>query len=61
MWKNWLLVRRLKFQTFLEITIPVLFSLLLVMIRLQYEPEYYEHPFVYKPLIVINKNWNMLR
>lgn len=58
MWKNWLLVRRQKLQTVLEITIPVIFSALLVLIRGLSDPEVYPAPFDYQPLSVVNNTWN---
>lgn len=50
MWKNFLLQRRHKLQTFLEIIIPALFSLLVVMIRSLVDPDVYEENTIYKPL-----------
>lgn len=58
MWKNWLLVRRQRLQTVLEITIPVVFSALLVLIRGLSDPEVYPAPFDYQSLSVVNSTWN---
>lgn len=62
MWKNFLLVRRLKLNTFLEITIPVIFSCLLVLIRSLADPDIYTEPFDYDALPLVNSSWpNMQR
>lgn len=61
MWKNSLLVRRLKLQTTLEIVIPVIFSALLVLIRGLSEPDVFPEPFDYEPLPLINSSWSRPR
>lgn len=58
MWKNWLLVRRLKVQTTLEIIIPVIFSALLVLIRGLSDPDVFPEPFDYDSLPLVDSNWN---
>lgn len=58
MWKNWLLVRRLKVQTTLEIIIPVIFSALLVLIRGLSDPDVFPEPFDYESLPIVNSTWN---
>ncbi|XP_059614826.1 phospholipid-transporting ATPase ABCA3 isoform X2 [Phlebotomus argentipes] len=50
MWKNFLLMWRHKFNTILEIVIPVLITSLLVVIRSLSEPETYEDPLTYQRL-----------
>lgn len=57
MWKNWLLVKRLKVQTTLEIVIPVIFSALLVLIRGLSDPDVFPEPFDYNSLVVVNSTW----
>ncbi|CAH1108169.1 unnamed protein product [Psylliodes chrysocephalus] len=52
MWKNWLLQYRKPIQTLVEIIAPVLFSLLLVVIRSLADPELHE-PIVYPPFCTI--------
>lgn len=42
MWKNWILQIRHPIQTILEIVAPVLFCVLLVVIRSLIDPEDYE-------------------
>lgn len=61
MWKNYLLVRRLKLQTTLEIIIPVIFSALLVLIRGLSDPDVFPEPFDYEPLSLINTTWTRPR
>lgn len=52
MWKNWLLQYRKPVQTVVEIIAPVLFSLLLVVIRSLADPEMHE-AIVYPPFCTI--------
>ncbi|KAG5670263.1 hypothetical protein PVAND_000540 [Polypedilum vanderplanki] len=54
MWKNYLLQRRHPFQTILEISIPVLFATLLVLIRSLVSPEIFSVPTIYPPLPLHN-------
>lgn len=61
MWKNWLLVKRLKLQTTLEIVIPVIFSALLVLIRGLSDPDVFPEPFDYRALPIVNETWNRAR
>ncbi|XP_018575545.1 ATP-binding cassette sub-family A member 3-like isoform X2 [Anoplophora glabripennis] len=52
MWKNWLLQYRRPVQTLVEIVVPVLFSLLLVVIRRLVDPELHE-AVIFKPFCTI--------
>lgn len=52
MWKNWLLQYRKPIQTIVEITAPVLFSILLVVIRSLVDPDLHES-MVYNPFCTI--------
>lgn len=61
MWKNYILVRRLKLQTTLEIIIPVVFSALLVLIRGLSDPDVFGTPFDYDAMPVVNSTWTRPR
>lgn len=52
MWKNWLLQYRRPIQTAVEIVVPVLFSILLVVIRRLVDPEQHE-ALIFKPFCTI--------
>lgn len=52
MWKNWLLQYRKPLQTLVEVLAPVLFSILLVVIRSLVDPET-NPPQIYKPFCVL--------
>lgn len=52
MWKNWTLQYRKPIQTIIEIAAPVLFSILLVVMRSLVDPEL-EGPRVYPPFCTI--------
>lgn len=56
MWKNVLLLRRHKLQTFLEIITPVIFSGLLVMIRILVQPEIITESTRYHEITLNNIN-----
>lgn len=58
MWKNWLLIKRQKVQTTLEILIPLVFSACLVLIRGVSGPEFHDKPFIYKSLDIVNTTWD---
>lgn len=49
MWKNGLLQWRHPTQTIIEIMVPVLFSVILVMIRSIVSPDVYSSPTIYHP------------
>lgn len=49
MWKNFLLQYRHKVQTVIEILVPVLFSVILVLIRSIVSPDLYPNKTVYNP------------
>lgn len=49
MWKNFLLQYRHKIQTFVEIMVPVLFSVILVLIRSIVSPDVFPENTYYKP------------
>lgn len=42
LWKNLIIQKRHKFQTFLEIIVPVIFASLLLVLRRLVTPEYHE-------------------
>lgn len=48
--KNWIIAKRNKFQTFLEIFIPVAFCSLLVLIRTLVAVKRFDHSIHYKGL-----------
>lgn len=48
MWKNFLLQYRHKIQTIIEILVPVLFSVILILIRSIVSPDLYPEKTVYK-------------
>lgn len=47
MWKNFLLQYRHKFQTVAEILVPVLFSVILILIRSIVDPDLYPNKTTY--------------
>lgn len=49
MWKNFLIQYRHPIQTVLEIMVPVLFSVILILIRSIVDPDIYSKNTVYKP------------
>jgi ATP-binding cassette, subfamily A (ABC1), member 3 len=49
MWKNWLLQRRHPVQSLIEIGAPVVFAILLVVIRSLVGPVPFNKPFDYEP------------
>lgn len=49
MWKNGLLQWRHKVQTIIEIMVPVMFSVILILIRSIVDPDIYPDPKIYKP------------
>lgn len=49
MWKNFLIQYRHPIQTVLEIMVPVLFSVILILIRSIVDPDIYSNKTVYKP------------
>lgn len=49
MWKNYLLQWRHKYQTVIEILVPVLFSVILILIRSIVDPDVYTNSTIYKP------------
>lgn len=66
MWKNWLLQRRHPVQSLIEIGAPIVFAILLVVIRSLVNPVPFNKPFVYEPfnptriLFVANNNGSNL-
>lgn len=56
MWKNGLLQWRHPTQTIIEIMVPVLFSVILVMIRSIVSPDVYNSPTIYKPFNIHTLN-----
>ncbi|XP_076054127.1 phospholipid-transporting ATPase ABCA3-like [Oratosquilla oratoria] len=49
LWKNWLLQKRKKVRTLVELILPLLFCTLLVVIRFQVESEVFDEATVYEP------------
>ena len=56
MWKNWIIQLRHKFQTIVEILIPVAFSALLILIRSLVDPEEFPNPTFYDSIPIDNLN-----
>lgn len=56
MWKNGLLQWRHPTQTIIEILVPVLFSVILVMIRSIVSPDVYTSPTLYEPFKINTLN-----
>uniref|UniRef100_V5I8B4 ATP-binding cassette sub-family A member 3 n=1 Tax=Anoplophora glabripennis TaxID=217634 RepID=V5I8B4_ANOGL len=59
MWKNWLLQYRRPVQTLFEILAPVLFSMLLVLIRGLIDPEFHEE-LIFEPFCTIPIDDNVI-
>lgn len=49
LWKNSLLQWRHKTQTIIEIMVPVMFSVILILIRSIVDPDIYPNATIYKP------------
>lgn len=56
MWKNFLLQYRHRVQTIVEILVPVLFSVILVLIRSIVDPDLFPANTIYKPFEINNIN-----
>ncbi|XP_042876783.1 phospholipid-transporting ATPase ABCA3-like isoform X3 [Penaeus japonicus] len=52
LWKNWLLQRRKKFQTVIEVVLPVVFCMLLVVIRDLAPSDNFPEPTFFKPFSI---------
>lgn len=52
LWKNWLLQRRKKLQTVIEVVLPVVFCILLVIIRDLAPSDNYPEPTFFKPFSI---------
>nr|CAD7595200.1 unnamed protein product [Timema genevievae] len=60
MWKNWVLQKRHPVQTLVEILAPVVFSVMLVLVRSLSDPETYPDPTIYQPFSPGNTSGTVL-
>nr|CAD7446495.1 unnamed protein product [Timema bartmani] len=60
MWKNWVLQKRHPVQTLVEILAPVVFSVMLVLVRSLSDPETYPDPTFYQPFSPGNTSGTVL-
>lgn len=59
MWKNWVLVKRHKIQTIVEILSPVLVFSIINLVRIYTTTEVFLKPFDYDEMPLINKEINL--
>nr|CAD7414432.1 unnamed protein product [Timema cristinae] len=60
MWKNWVLQKRHPVQTLVEILAPVVFSVMLVLVRSLSDPETFPDPTLYQPFSPGNTSGTVL-